>query len=441
MGDASFAELNQIPQFSGAWSQVQSQLAAEKASPLDVAAAQNDLANAFDNLTSSAAGFGLSATDALSAAQQYTIAGRTVLGAVNHVQGLVSALQGADPSKAFSLFTGTMVGAAVAAGALSAGIGSIIVAGVGVAINLLKNVGFFGATPSGKEICSGLYINPPPILQVGCVGTSAVPIAVSSGNWRRFPKKTGGNTNDVSWYTSAYATWAGSPSGQAVLWSGFPNARLIDSAFVDYYYLGCAPVPSALASFHSAFVAAWIANKEYELNGLQSQPDWQVLLHLVRVWNRAHQSTSTYDLSGSPKPNVYAPPLKAPFTGVPFQSTSCPSGLPPFEASLVGDLVNNIASNDPVLASGKVRIHLGPIVPTAPATPTVKIIHLKLKAPPAPTSSTPPKTAAVVAAAPPASTVAAVAGVSLLGAAALYLVKQGVPMWLPDVVKDALSTK
>lgn len=442
MGDASFADLSQIPQFNSAWSQVQNQLNAEKASPLDIAAAQNDLASAFNNLTSSAAGFGLSASDALSAAQQYTIAGRTILGAVNHVQGLVGAMQGADPSKAFSLFTGTMVGAAVAAGALSAGIGSIIVAGVGVAIDLLKNAGFFGSPPKGKEICQGLYINPPPVLQVGCVGTSAGPIAVSSANWRRYPKKAGGNTADASWYTSSYANWAGSPSGAMAIWSGFPNSRLLDSAFPDAYFLGCAgALPSALSAFHSAFVAAWIANKEYELNGLQSQPDWQVLLHLVRLWNRSHQSSSTYVLSGASKPNVYAPPLKAPFTGALFQNVPCPSGLPPYEATLVGDVLNNVASNDPVLSGGKLRIHTGALIASAPATPAVKLIHLTLKPPPPPASSTPPKTAAVIASAPPASTVAAVAGVSLFGAAALYVVKQGLPAWLPDIVKSALSTK
>ena len=45
----------------------------------------------------------------------------------------------------------------------------------------------------------------------------------------------------------------------------------------------------ALQKFQQAFWAAWKANREYELNGLARQADWQVLHQVVVRWNMAHE--------------------------------------------------------------------------------------------------------------------------------------------------------
>src|SRR5712671_1812380 len=158
---SSFQDLSQIPEFQTAWGSIQTQLASEGATALDIAAAQNDLASSFDNLTSGAAGFGLSAADALSAAKQYVTAGRTVIGAVSTIQGLLAATQNPDPAQSlatFQAFTGTLIGAATAAGALSAGVGAVIVAGLGIAINLLQSVGLFGSQPPNPGV--PFYVSP-----------------------------------------------------------------------------------------------------------------------------------------------------------------------------------------------------------------------------------------------------------------------------------------
>jgi len=389
---SDFSALVQIPEFASAWGDVQSQLTAEGASALDVAAAQNDLAGAFDNLTSGTTGFGVSSSDALSAAKQYTIAGRTVLGAVGSVEGLLSAAQGGNPGPIFQAFTGTLIGAVTAAGAVSAGVGALIVAGIGIAIGILEKAGLFGSQPSGTQFAPGAYWQGgTPTTVIHYVATDAAQIVNGSSQWRKFPVKA--NAADAPWF----AAWgtpllsAGNPAGgpdalgakvtapkfqwKSANWETYAGYRPIDMAFPDFHYLVCQSVIAPLADFATAFTQAWIANQEYAINGLKPQDDWQVLAHFVRIWNRAHSAASFYDLGPAAKPVI-----DVPYQGVSGLVGSCPANLPPLYQTLVQSLLNSTAASDPILSNGgtTVRVHTGPVIKPP------KVLAFHLGPPPAP---------------------------------------------------------
>jgi len=347
--------LENSPEFAQAWSDIQTQIQADGGSDLDLLAAKNALGDAFQGLTNVGGIMEGDASGALAAAKGLVIAGNTIGGAVEHVQGLLAAAKGADPTQAFNLFTGTLIGIVVSSGALTAGIGSVIVLGVGAALSFLEQAGLFGSPPQGVQICSGLYLNPAPTLQVGCVGSWAERVKPGSPYWRRFPKPVGGNEGDAQWYDgSSSVSWAGSVNGPKSNWTSYPNARLIDNAFPDYHFLSCQGSIAGLSDFASVFTSAWVANKEYELNGLKSQPDWAVLSNVVRVWNRAHDGSSYIDVAPVVKPYVPQPARTA--TGW----TGCPGNLPPYFQTCVSDLITNADSSTPVVGGGAaIRIHTG----------------------------------------------------------------------------------
>lgn len=354
-GLGDFQTAMQVPEFAQAWSEVQTQIQGEGGSDLDLLAAKNALGSAFEGLTGVGGIMEGDASGALSAAKGLVIAGNTVAGAVHHVESLIAAAQGADPAQAFQLFTGTLIGIAVSSGALTAGIGAVIVAGVGAALSFMEQAGLFGTAPQGTQICSGLYQNPAPTLQVGCVGTQAQPVKPGSPYWRRFPKPSGGNEGDATWYTDSYVSWAGSPNGPKSEWGSYPRTRLIDDAFPDYHYLACQGTIAGLETFSQMFTQAWVANKEYELNGLKSQPDWAVLSNVVRVWNRAHDGSTYVDVKPAAKPFVAQP---APAAGGGWGG--CPSGLPPLFQTCVSALIANADSSTPIVSGGAaIRINTG----------------------------------------------------------------------------------
>lgn len=366
--------------FHAAWTEVGSQILAEGGDITKLQTAANDFTSAFEQMTSSSQGFGVQVQDALDYAKKYTIAGQTVLGAVQHVQGLIAAAQGASTpqqvEQVFNMFTGTLIGAAVAAGAVSAGVGSLIVAGVGVALDLLESAGLFGTAPSGTTICqagsSKLTFSSPPTVQVGCAASmTAKVVNQGASNWRKFPTPGGSIPGDAGWFNKDMVDWYGDQ------WSGWFGYRLIDSAFPVWHYMACAQVPPELASFNQAFSQAWKANAEYALNGLKAQEDAQVLLHTVRIWNRAHSSSSTYDLAPASLPsyfggdpgNIYHPSLdeisagKTKYTGA---SLCSPDGwhnttIPYYGAVLMNRVRDLVASDDAAssMVGGNLRINTG----------------------------------------------------------------------------------
>lgn len=286
-----------------AWAAIQAQLNAEGASDTAILAAKDTLSGTFNTLLSN--NFGIDADTAIDSAKQYTLAASTISGSIQTVTGLVSAFENAstpdEVGQAFNMFAGTMVGVAVALGAVSAGVGSVIVAAVGIVVNVLE--GFLGKAP-GVEVCPGVTCNPRPDWVVNCNcfwGNAASP---GSTGWRKFP-------TDASWFVPGGMAQikdniTGKPNAtilgaKATPWG--PATRPIDVLFPDYAVV-TAPVPSNVAifgygPFHNAFISAWKANQEYAINGLKPQDDTSVLLHLLRIWNRAHTPGAGFYLNSA----------------------------------------------------------------------------------------------------------------------------------------------
>jgi hypothetical protein len=304
---SDFSDLIATPQGAQAWGQIQDQLTAEGADSVSVLAAQDTLGNTWNTLLSN--NFGIDPDTALSSAATYTMAASTISGSIKTVSGLVSAAENAstpeEVGQVFNLFAGTMVGVATALGAVSAGVGAVIVAAVGIAVDIIES--FLGSAP-GVEVCPGVNCNPTPQWVVNCNcfwGNVASP---GSTGWRRFPTASnwfvlGGSAIVTDAITGAInATIDGSQplaSPSSIFTSTeATTSRPIDVLFPEYAQIE-APAPPGLGDFHSAFFSAWKANQEYALNGLKPQDDTTVLLHVIRIWNRSHSPSSTFNLSSS----------------------------------------------------------------------------------------------------------------------------------------------
>ena len=349
---ADFAELETHAEFRSAWSQIATQLNAEGASGLDLQAAQDTLVKSYTDLTTGQ--LAVDTTAALNAAKDFTLTAKTVMGAVDMAQGMIAAAKGASTpaqvAAVANMFTGTLVAVTVFAGAVSAGLGSLIVAGVGIVLSILGDLGLFGDTGGGYNICGATSSNAPSIL-VGCAfSPTASRTANGAASWRSFPAS-------AEWFDPFFVSggfsWYGDPWFTSAV-GHFGQPRAIDLALPDYSRLE-AEIPvwsddSPLANFRRAFFTAWKANKEYAFNGLKVQDDWQVLTHVVRVWNKAHLATSTYDLGLG-------------------------DGVMPYEASLLSDALNNLSANDATnnLVNGKFRINTGALQTSVPRKVIIRI--------------------------------------------------------------------
>jgi hypothetical protein len=452
IGDLSFQTLVQNPQFSAAWSGVESTLHSEGASALDVLGAQDVMANAFSTATEQ---LGYNGDQALSAATQLTIAGQTIGGAVAQVEGLVNVAKGGDPGAIVQTFTGTLVAAAVAAGAVSAGVGALVVAGaalVGAALDSLLG----GGSKPGYQVCSSNFSNPPTYV-VGCLASFSPAVSPGAYSYKPFPDpkvkgdawwfglgpNASGFASFTDWHGAHFAAqfhsapFPGSAPG-VYLSSGFVGtpalpgappmgpvgARPIDDGWPDYQLLANdAQVPDPRApDFQPGLFQAWKANAQLQLNGCNSAKWSDVLLHFVRTWNRAHDGSSYIDVH----PASYLSPQPGKAGG-----PATPSKIDrSWAATQIAELQHTVGPDtDPanpvnyMRADGSLRIYTGARkVPPRP----VKIIALHLGPPP-------PKKVialhlgprgAVGAKAPasaPMSTGAKVAGVAGAGAGAAVL--------------------
>lgn len=327
--------------FGASWNVVQGQLTAEGANSTEVLAAQNAFADAFDSLSQQPGVQITGAGGVLQAAQQYVLSGMTIGGAVDQVGGLIQAAQsGLPPAQILEAFTGTMIGLTVATGVLTAGVGAAIVGAVTVLATILQGAGLFGGSP-GTSIpgCSGTTFNPAPNWAIGCTAAYGKSTAPGTPSWRHFPSAS--NPNDAQWFTHGssltslgVSNWNGlsiSIPGYALetaapIYTVFPLlAQVVGTGnFLQQAEYNALPV--AVQSFHQSFIAAWKLNQEYALNGLNVQPDWAVLVHALRLWNRAHQPGTPYALEDS---------------GVLYEST------------LIGDVASNLQSSDPLWAPGQ----------------------------------------------------------------------------------------
>lgn len=380
------------PNFAGAWNQIQGQLNAEGTDVSGVNAAKEAMINSFSQLASDT--LGVTGDEAIQASQQYVMLGQTAIGAVQTVGGLISAAQNVNSAGSFiavsQAFTGVMIGAATAAGALSAGIGSAIILGVGALLNALGAAGFFGPSGGFQGPC-GQTLSQPPDLIAGCVIAYGQGAKVQPGspNWRAFPQNvrcptipcndsSGNALSDGIWYQPALISGPNGLNVWGTKWKGLTweailqqssSLRFIDIAFSNFHQV--VEVDGPKSAFLSAFSAAWRHNAEYALNGLTPQPDEQVLIHCVRLWNRAHAGPAT------------------PIASV-IQSS--------YAASLIYSAQGQVASSDSsVISNGAMYINTGNVLNPPVGGPAA---------------------AALVSGLSPAATAAVVAGATV-GAAAL----------------------
>jgi hypothetical protein len=393
----SFGNFTNNAAFLASWGPVGAQLQAEGNAPGSFAyqLAQNDFANAVGQLAQAPEAQG---ADILNAAQQYTIAGHTIQGAFSTVTQLIQAANnGVSAPQAVQLFTGTMIGVAVLAGAVSAGAGAAIVGAIGIISDLLLGGGSPGFSIPG---CPGTTFSQAPNYSVGCVavfGLDPVTAGPGTANWKSFPSVN--NPNDAHWFDSSLYGWSGIPGyGQ---WSGgIPGFgyRLIDVAFPAYNTISCSlqtPAGTFAGDFLRHFFSAWKANQEYALNGLKAQPDWQVLAHAIRLWNMAHAPGTPFLMAPSPLALAVDP--------------ACSDFTVGYEHMLVTDVVNNIKGDSLVpIQNGNLVVNTGPLIPPPQAS--------NVTLPGAPAKSTVGATAVKVAAG---------TGVAVLGGIGLVALAKG----------------
>lgn len=285
------------PTFAAAWGEVNSQLNVEGAVASDIDLAKTAFVNSYEQMAQS---LGVTGEDAINAAKQFTTIGHTVMGAIDTVNGLQQATAGGAPPAVVQAFTGTLIALAVSTGAISAGLGACITLGVGAILQGMQALGLWG--PSGVAIpgCPSTQCNPASDLIAGCLclWTKYPRVAPGAINWRPFPQPSVGE--DARWFVQGGALGAADLE-TAQPWHDVsffvpPHVRAIDAAFPHYNEVMTLVGTSAFAN---AFVAAWQANAAYPLNGLQAQPDEAVLLHALRLWNRAHQGPATLLSEGS----------------------------------------------------------------------------------------------------------------------------------------------
>ena len=331
------------PNFSSAWGSVQKQLTAEGST--DLTGAKLAMSDSFSQLVSQS--FGMSPEDAANYAKNYVVLGQSVLGAVSTVQGLISTVESGTPTQIAQAFTGTMIGIAVAAGTISAGIGAAIAAVVEIAVGLLQEAGLFGKPPAAT-LCGG-PLNTIPIFTVGCVAAYVPATSPGSADWRAFPLPT----TDPEWYsTQTSFTWGG---GRWIVsapgWGDGGAAVPIDSAFGQFGTIKLLGPEGIFGptSFAQAFQSAWQANAAYALNGLTPQPDWQVLVHTLRLWNKAHSGSSVMSI----KPTPSQPP------SCDNSATSLIAGPSQYIASLASCALTNLSATDAIVSEGNLVLNTG----------------------------------------------------------------------------------
>jgi hypothetical protein len=209
------------PQYAApAWNSLASTIQAEGG---DLYAASSNFVQAWNTLQPQ----GLSAKQIANCVSSLVINNSTATGIVTAMEGVVDgALTGNIPEIAQSI-GGTLtaaVGAGVAAGSISFGVGAVIVAGITL-VEIAFSQGLFGTSKPTATICGANISGPAPTYAVGCVWTSGSPdkrgpgatlqdgSGSVNGDWRRFPEPT--NPNDTWWFTpiavSAWAAFIGQP--------------------------------------------------------------------------------------------------------------------------------------------------------------------------------------------------------------------------------------
>lgn len=400
------ANINAFPDFKAHWDSIESQLGAEGAPQEAVNFAKLQMANAFNGLASQ---FGMDGPTAAANAGQFVSLGETAAGALAQVQALVAS---GGPTAAVQVgqqITGLIIGGLTASGVVTAGVGAAVIAGVAAVASVLLDL--FGGPPKPSETVCGLTVSGSslPDFVVGCMtcreNTCHDPdpknCAISPGSplWRSFPDPG----QDPDWYRLDMANpttnWKDAQWSAVTVGGG---GRLIDYAFYEYRHLECRgafpfipagdPSLPTVNQFLDAFFAAWKANRSYALNRLTPQPDWRVLVQVLKTWNRVHGGDSYWYFGqdgGGVWPGGITVTGGASFGLGPVEATlnPCPGDLHPYVMQLVTQALRNLSTNDPSQAAiigpdnRSLRINVGPQI-----KPPMKIVRLRTAAvaPPSP---------------------------------------------------------
>lgn len=348
-GLGAFGDHAGDPAFMAAWGAIEKQMQSEGAGSSDIDEAKNLFSSTVEQLYAQP---GVDAGKAIEGAQQLVMYGKTVAGAVSQVSQLAQLANNsnsADAAKMAVNLTGTMIGLAVAAAPATAGVGAAIIAGLTILVGVLQNAGWFGDQTPQQEVCSNKSYtfscgNPSWVVGCVCVWDQNGPVVPGSPAWRRFPDQSS------PWFDPKQATFQwqgaqwGAPSGS--------KARPIDWAFPPYHKIQCdvanakAGAPTGVGDFLNAFFTAWKLNREYALNGLKVQDDWQVFVRVVRAWNKARLPGSGYDFTADSSGSFLDP------------SINCANNSGGYYVqSLVQQIINNNQTD--ILNGNAVHIHTG----------------------------------------------------------------------------------
>lgn len=256
------------------------------------------------------------------AAARYALAKYSDMGAAQTIDGLV---QGAlnptsKPGDVMSAAGGLMVTAAIAGGAMTAGVGAAIVGGLAIAGTLLNEV--FGGTSGPQTSMCGVTVSNPLPCAVGpcmlsnvCLEEMGKRVSDPGANelWRLFPDAR--RSEDAPWFRDPGSgmfkflefDWRGAHWNNV---GGMKGTKALESMFgPDVWKVialdgGQVPLRTVPQDFFRAFLEAYKKNKEFALNGLKTPlADWQVLLETALAWNRAHEKGAGTSIS----PNAVAP--------------------------------------------------------------------------------------------------------------------------------------
>jgi hypothetical protein len=268
---------------------------------------------------------------AVASAHDIVKIGATLVGNLSNIEGLVASVEKGDVAQMAQLTIGLLVSAAVAAGAVSMGIGAAVVGCVAAISSVFKTKDLYSYV---FDSCPGYAYMDKPTYLCGCMPqfhlantapmaqTAGGPVPVSSKAWSPIPKRgwewgkrdangaliwthTGKDDKmffaDVKWYSDNYK---GVRFPDSVL---AQNPIMMDLWFPGYSAIMDRPIiPGASAEvrkFLETFKAAWLMNKESQFNGHKGVPDSDVLGRAVRTWNHCHDLSGPSYVLGS-KPSV-----------------------------------------------------------------------------------------------------------------------------------------
>jgi hypothetical protein len=228
---------------------------------------------------------------------------------------------------------------------------------VTVVIDLMGGL-FSSKPPPGVNVCGVIFaMTKDPQFTIGCVpcwtdDPNAAQTSPGAVTWRPFPSR--GVAADAGWYqplTSDLLYWRGATWGITLLSEAFTGIPASFGGVWQYLENECARLPAD--SFQQTFFSAWKTNKSYSFNGLKPQPDYQVLIHVLRLWNTAHAPSKQQLLSQINLPSQ-------PNSGTPY---------PMYVSTLVESALGNLSPDDSLVKGQSLVLNLGPkrTVPTTAA--------------------------------------------------------------------------